>query len=339
MNILVAGGAGYIGGVTTHLMQEYGYNITVLDNLSTGHQKNIPAGVELVRENLSNYQALEELFDKNKFDLVINFAAKIQVNESMEKPKEYFDNNVFGAMNLIDLSARHKVRGFIFSSTAAVYGNPKQIPIQESDTKNPINPYGVSKYIVEQILDSYQNTHDLNWCALRYFNAAGAHNGVGPDYPFKTHLIPIAVDKLIKNEEMKVFGNDYDTPDGTCIRDYVHVYDIAKAHCQAAATMLYNISINQAINLGSGKGYSVLEVLSALEAVTGKTVTYEFAPRRQGDPAKLVASNKLAGHLLGWKPEKGLKDTIEDTWTWQKTKRQNSQIKIHPPFTKGRKNS
>lgn len=315
--VLIVGGAGYIGSVTTQLFYESGYETTVLDNLSTGHKKNLPDGINFVEGDTKNYYLLEKIFQDNDFDFIINFAAKIRADQSIDCPKEYIDNNIFGSTNLIDLASTHNAKGFIFSSTAAVYGNPVRIPIQENDTKEPINPYGLSKYIVEQILYSYEKTHSLNWCALRYFNAAGTYRGIGPDYPFKTHVIPVATQKLMNNDVLEVFGNDYNTSDGTCIRDYVHVYDIARAHLYAIESMLNGVILNQPINLGSGHGKSILELIERLEKVASKKLEYKFASRRNGDPARLVASNNTAYNLLGWKPEKEFDQIMLDAWKWQ----------------------
>lgn len=315
-HILIVGGAGYIGGITTSLLHEAGYDITVLDNLSTGHRHNLPETVTLVEGNMCNKDIINKLFQRHTFDTVINFAAKILPSESMEDPGGYFYNNVYGTANIIDMAARYHVAGFVFSSTAAVYGNPERIPIQENDSKHPINPYGVSKYMVEQLLQSYENTHELPWCALRYFNAAGAHYNIGPEYPFKTHILPVAIDKLRRRETMQIFGNDYDTPDGTCVRDYVHAYDIALAHLYAVEKLLNGATLNKPVNLGNSTGHSVLEIIHALENVTSQNLSYEYASRRAGDPDKLVASNDLAYKLLGWEPTKNLDQIIEDAWQW-----------------------
>jgi UDP-glucose 4-epimerase len=316
--VLVAGGAGYIGSITVSLLDEAGYSVTVFDNFSTGHKHNIPQNVNVVEGDLRDQSAVDQLFSDERFDLVINFAAKIQVGESIQEPRIYFENNVLGATNLIDAAANHGVQGFLFSSTAAVYGDPERSPISESDPRIPINPYGVGKYLVEQVLQSYENTHNLPWCALRYFNAAGAHNGIGPDYPFTTHLIPIAIDKLLEEKPLEIFGSDYKTRDGTCVRDYVHVYDIALAHVYAAESMLQSKILNKAINLGRGQGFSVFEVVKTLENITGKDVPYQIAPRREGDPGCLVASNELARQELDWKPIKSLENIVKDALEWRK---------------------
>lgn len=319
MRVLVAGGAGFIGSITGRLFSAAGHKVAVFDNLSTGHRHNLQK-TPLIIGDLRNPEQVEAVFQDHKFDLVLNFAAKIQVEESIGSPKDYIENNVFGTLNLIDAAVRAGVKNFIFSSTAAVYGQPKTLPISEDAPKAPINPYGLGKYLVEQVLYSYQKTHSLGWLALRYFNAAGAYNGIGPDYPFITHLIPQAIESALAKNELKVFGGDYPTPDGTCVRDFVHVKDIARAHLLAAEKMTQNQAFNQAINLGSGQGYSILEVIKTLEKSLGYPVNYQIKARRPGDPAELVASNTLAKTTLGWQPEADLAEIIQDALDWRLAK-------------------
>ncbi|MBW3537885.1 UDP-glucose 4-epimerase GalE [Candidatus Parcubacteria bacterium] len=320
MRVLIAGGAGYIGGVTAKLFQEAGHDVVVFDNLSTGHRHNLQ-DAELVVGDLTKPGDLQALFDGRRFDVVLNFAAKIQVEESMRRPRLYFENNSFGALRLIDAAVEAHVKNFIFSSTAAVYGQPETVPIPESAQLKPINPYGLSKLLVEQMLANYQLTSGLGWTSFRYFNAAGAYRGIGPEYPVMTHLVPKAIEAVIQSGELKVFGHDYDTPDGTALRDYVHVYDIAKAHVLAAEQMAGGQVFNRAINLGTGRGHSVLEVVKTLEKVAGRPIKYQVTDRRPGDPAALVASNRLAQRLLGWSAERGLEQIIADAYAWRRALR------------------
>lgn len=319
MKVLIAGGAGYIGGVTTRLFEEAGHEVIVLDNLSTGHAYNLKS-TKLLQIDLTDSQAVDALLDEHKFDAILDFAAKIQVEESTREPKLYFTNNAFGALNLVDAAVKKGMKNFIFSSTAAVYGEGTGGAVGEDDPKDPINPYGASKYIMEQILHSYGLSHDLNWVAFRYFNAAGGYQGIGPDYPEVTHLISRAIEAILGNGELTVFGSDYDTADGTGVRDYVHVYDIAQAHVIAAEKMVAGEKFNQPINLGSNHGSTVLEVIAALETVSGKKVPYIMGSRRAGDPGKLIASNDRAKKLLGWSTTKDLGQIAKDAWDWQTTK-------------------
>jgi UDP-glucose 4-epimerase len=320
MNILIIGGAGYIGGVTTHLAHKNGYAVTVADDLSTGHDYNVPDGVELITCDIRDREAAKKLFAGKKYDAVMHFAAKIQVAESMRQPFEYFATNTIGALNVIDLAVKSNVKSYIFSSTAAVYGAPEHVPLLESDHTTPVNPYGASKLLTEQLLASYHNTHQLNWVALRYFNVAGAFQGVGTDYPFISHIIPSLLDKMSKKQAIIINGKDYDTPDGTAIRDYAHVLDIAQAHLLALEKMAGGTQLNQPINLGSRQGFSVKQVADTFNKVTGANLPIEYGERRAGDPPKLIASNELAKKLLGWQPEHGLEAIIKDHYDWYITK-------------------
>ena len=316
MNILIIGGAGYIGGVTTHLAKNSGHNVTVADNLSTGNDYNVPAGVELVRMDVCDRNAAAALFSSKTYDVVMHFAAKIQVAESMEQPHDYFAVNTFGALNVIDAAAKAGVKGYILSSTAATYGAPTHIPLEEDDPTKPVNPYGASKLMAEQLLASYHITHDLQWAALRYFNVAGAYDGVGTDYPFVSHIIPSLLEQMKAKKPIQINGNDYGTPDGTAIRDYVHVLDIARAHLLAAEKMVSGTELNQPINLGSRSGFSVKQVADTFNEVTKADLPINFGPRRAGDPAKLIASNDRAKQLLDWQPEHNLRKIIADHYDW-----------------------
>lgn len=319
MKILIVGGAGYIGGVTTHLAHALRHKVTVIDNLSSGHASNLPKGVELLQGDINDKTFIRRMFADRTFDCVMHFAAKIQVAESTEKPYEYFQNNSVATLEMIQQAVTHGVTRYIFSSTAAVYGDPEHTPLTEDDPTMPVNPYGASKFLSEQLLRSYQLSSGLQWCALRYFNVAGAYDGVGPDYPFISHIIPKLLDAVAKKETFTIHGNDYNTPDGTCVRDYVHVTDIARAHLLAADKMISGNLLNQPINLGSNSGFSVKQVTDEFIRLTGQKLKVQYGPRRPGDPAQLVASSKRAKHLLGWKPERNLDDIIHDHYEWYRT--------------------
>jgi UDP-glucose 4-epimerase len=319
MNMLIVGGAGYIGGVTAHLAHKDGHQVTIVDNLSSGREYNVPKGATLITADVRDRAAVAQVFTKD-YDAIMYFAAKILVPESMQKPFEYFDVNTVGALNVIDHAAQKGIP-FIFSSTAAVYGAPERIPLEETDQTRPVNPYGASKLMTEQLLQSYHITHKLNWVAMRYFNVAGAFDGVGTDYPFVSHIVPMLLDKMDRHEPITINGKDYQTPDGTAIRDYVHVRDLAQAHLVAAKKMMDGLQINQPINVGSQNGYSVKEVADTFNEVTGAAMPIVYGERRAGDPPKLVASNKRAKDILGWQPERDLKTIIKDHYGWYATKR------------------
>ncbi len=315
MKVLVVGGAGYIGGVTTLLLEEAGHEAVVFDNLSTGHAHNLKKA-KLIKGDILDRKALTNAFKTQKFDAVLCFAAKIQVEESVREPWLYYTNNSVGALNVIDAAAKSGVNNFIFSSTAAVYGEPAANPIDESAETSPINPYGISKLLVEQMLYGYELAYKLNWVAFRYFNATGAYGGIGPEYPVVTHLISKAVTALQTGKTLDVFGTDYPTKDGTAVRDFVHVADIARAHVIAAEQMVAGKKMCQPINLGSGRGYSVLEVLAAIEKAAGKKIRRRDAMRRAGDPAELIAGNARAKKVLGWTPEYDLERIVSDALQW-----------------------
>ena len=316
MKILIIGGAGYIGGVTTHYALAQGHHVTVADNLATGRNYNVPKTATYIQADIRDRKDTQALFAGKKYDAVMHFAAKIQVAESMEKPYDYFETNTFGALNVVDAAVKNNVKNYIFSSTAAVYGAPVHVPLQEDDPCLPVNPYGTSKLLTEQILHSYQMSHHLKWTALRYFNVAGAYGGVGTDYPFVSHIIPMLLEKMKRGEPITINGDDYDTPDGTAIRDYLHVLDLAKAHLLAAEKMLAGTLLNLPINLGSQQGYSVKEVADTFNKVTGANLPIVYGARRAGDPPKLIASNQRAKKLLGWQPECDLKMIIQDHYKW-----------------------
>jgi UDP-glucose 4-epimerase len=297
MKVLVAGGAGWIGGVTSLRLQEAGHDVTVFDNLSTGFVANAK-DAHFIQGDLTHRDEVAKLFQQ-PYDLIIHFAAMLDVGESMQYPRRYFDNNTMGSLNLIDEAVKSGVKRIIFSSSATVYGEPESVPITEEAAIRPINPYGYSKVMVEQLLASYEVTHGLEWLALRYFNPVGAYQGIGQN-PQVSNIVPTALRAIKSGKPLQIFGNDYDTPDGTCLRDYVDVVEIADAHVRAAGIMMAGTTLNRPVNLGSAQGYSVLEMLAAIGKAAGRAVPAEFAGRRAGDAQAVVASSKLARELFGW---------------------------------------
>lgn len=313
LHFLIAGGAGYIGGITARLLAEAGHVVTIIDNLSTGVRHNAGAA-ELIEADITDVAAVNRLFQEHHYDIVLHFAAKLDVGESMQQPKLYFDNNVGGSITLIDAAARAQTP-LIFSSSATVYGEPRAVPITEDFPLQPINPYGYSKVIVEQVLASYQQTHHLSWLALRYFNPVGSYAGIGQN-PKVSNLVPAALRALHSNNPLQIFGNDYATPDGTCIRDYIDVRDVARAHVLAAEKMVNREIFNRAINLGSGHGYTVLQAIDALSRAVGAEIPRQFVARRAGDAPQSVASSELAKQLLGWEAEHSLDDMMASAYAW-----------------------
>jgi UDP-glucose 4-epimerase len=320
LRVLVVGGAGYIGShMVKHLLRA-GCEVVTFDNLSTGYRDAVLGG-EFVLGDLADQTALETLFSGHRFDGVMHFASFIQVGESVKEPAKYYENNVTNTLNLLNAMVKHDVRRFIFSSTAAVYGEPRYVPIDEAHPKQPINPYGKTKWMVEQILEDYDRAYGLKSIALRYFNAAGAdpEGELGERHEPETHLIPLVLQAASgRREHISVFGRDYDTPDGTCIRDYIHVTDLADAHWLALKKLLAGAE-SAAYNLGNGNGFSVQEVIDAARRVTGREIRIADRPRREGDPARLVADATRARQELGWKPQRnGLEDIIEDAWQFER---------------------
>lgn len=321
-NILVMGGAGYIGSHTVRHLLDNGYEVVVADNLVFGHREAIDSRAKFVYADLLDSSSLDNLFKNNKIDAVIHFAAFTYVGESVSNPEKYYYNNVIGTVNLLHAMLSYNVKNIVFSSTCAIYGEPKYTPIDEKHPQNPINPYGRTKLIIEQIFADYNNAYGLNYIALRYFNAAGcSYDGkIGESHTPESHLIPLVL-KAIAGERtnIKVFGTDYDTPDGTCIRDYIHVEDLALAHRLAVENLK---NYNGCINLGTGIGTSVKEIIVAAEEVAEKKCPVEFAPRRSGDPARLFADNSKAKEVLGWQPKyTNIKDIIQTAWNWEKNKK------------------
>ncbi len=316
MRILVTGGAGYIGSVVTEYLLDRGYRVIVVDDLSTGHRDAVDKRAEFVKQNLLDAEPLREIL-ANDIDAVCHFAAFSRVGESMTNPVKYYRNNVGGALALLDSMKRTGVRFFLFSSTAAVYGEPEEIPITEDSRLNPVNPYGNTKYAIERLLEDCSSAWGLKSLSLRYFNAAGASELHGEDHRPESHLIPLVLDAVEgKRDELVVFGDDYPTEDGTCIRDYIHVRDLATAHILGLEKLADGYS--GALNLGSGRGFSVLEIIEAVSRVTGEKVPYTVGKRRTGDPVSLVASSEKAASVLGWKrafPE--IEKIIEDAYSWR----------------------
>jgi len=316
MNIMVTGGAGYVGSVVTEGLLNEAHSAIVLDNLQQGHRQAVPPEAEFVLADICDIQALDDAFSRFKIDAVMHMAAETVVEFSITDPKRYFHSNVIGGINLLDTMLKHDVKKIIFSSSAAVYGEPDTTPIKEEDRKTPVNSYGESKLMFERILQWYGTAYGIQNISLRYFNAVGASERLGEDHRPETHLIPnILRTAAIKNGPVQVFGTDYPTGDGSCIRDYVHVKDIAKAHILALKRL--ESLTGSAFNLGSGQGYSVIELVKASSKVTNADIPMKFCERRAGDPAVLVASHGLAESKLGWKPEfSELESIIGSAWKW-----------------------
>lgn len=318
MELLIPGGAGYIGSHMVRYAQDHGHEVVVLDDFSTGHEWAVK-DCEVLRVNLLDQDKLAQALKGRYFDGVIHFAAKSLVGESFRKPDLYYRNNVVGTLNLVGEMLRSEMNNLVFSSTAAIFGNPVINKIDEDHPKTPINPYGQSKLMVENMLRDICSVYDFNTTCFRYFNAAGAHKsgGIGEEHDPETHLIPnILKSALSGGNELKVFGDDYDTHDGTCVRDYVHVTDLAQAHLLGLAHMKENKGFS-VFNLGNSNGFSVLDVIKGCERVLGNPIRYEMDLRRLGDPAVLVADSTKATHYLGWKPEfSDLDEIIKSAWHW-----------------------
>lgn len=320
--ILVMGGAGYIGSHTVKHLTEQGYSCVVADNLIYGHREAVPAGVPFEKADLNDPASLEKVFRKYEFEAVLHFAAFAAVGESVADPQKYYHNNVVGTLNLLAVMKKYGVQKIVFSSTCATYGEPQYTPIDEKHPQHPINPYGRTKLMIEQAFADYAHAYGLKYIALRYFNAAGAaaDGAIGEAHNPETHLIPIVLEAISgKRKCLKIFGTDYPTPDGTCLRDYIHVEDLAEAHRLALEKL---DAYSGYINLGTGVKTSVKEIVTAAEKVTGKKCPVEIAPRRAGDPAELYAANGKAETVLGWKPRYvDIKEIIETAWNWEKHRR------------------
>jgi UDP-glucose 4-epimerase len=317
MRILVTGGAGYIGSHTVRLLVERGHDVWSYDNLSYGHRHSVPAG-RLVVADLADTDRLDQAIVDKRIEAVVHFAAFTFVGESVREPAKYYRNNLIHTLNLLDCLRRHKVWRFVFSSTCATYGLPERVPMDEELPQRPINPYGQTKLAVERALADYAQAYGWGYSALRYFNASGASRdgSHGEDHSPETHLIPLAIQAALgQRPELEIFGTDYPTPDGTCIRDYIHVEDLAEAHLLA----LEHLQAGKALcyNLGIGRGYSVREVIATVEEVSGKKVPTKEAPRRAGDPPALVAAAGKIHRELGWEPRyKDLRSIVETAWLW-----------------------
>ncbi|MCH2128752.1 MAG: UDP-glucose 4-epimerase GalE [Pirellulaceae bacterium] len=315
MKILITGGAGYIGSITAEKCLLAGHEVIVFDNLSQGHQAAVPADATLIEGDLANGSAIDTALAENPVDAVMHFASRTLVGESMDQPFLYLGDNVTNGLNLLQAVIRQGVKRFILSSTANLFDEPERIPITESEKIVPGSPYGESKYILERMLAWLDRTCGLKYAALRYFNAAGATASRGEDHSPETHLVPLVLQVALgKRESITVFGNDYPTPDGSCVRDYVHIADLAQAHLLALEALDKG---SQIYNLGNGDGYSVLEVIETARQVTGHDIPTTIGPRRAGDPPTLVAGSDKICNELGWQPMfPGLREIVESAWHW-----------------------
>jgi UDP-glucose-4-epimerase GalE len=319
MRILVIGGAGYIGSHAVRFFLSRGHDVRVYDNLCYGHKRAVPTD-RLIVGDLADTHRLDQVLVEHRIEAVVHFAALTYVGESVSQPARYWHNNVVNTLSLLDAMRRHGIQRFVFSSTCAIYGIPNQVPITEDESTKPISPYGQTKLVVEKALADYQHAYQLGYAALRYFNAAGASadGTIGEDHDPETHLIPLLF-RAVQGQRgpVSVFGTDYPTPDGTCIRDYIHVDDLAEAHLLALEALTPGKRLEY--NLGTGTGYSVREVVKGVEEVTGKPVPLEMAPRRAGDPPALVAASQKVQRELGWKPRyTDLRSILETAWTWHR---------------------
>ncbi len=322
MSILVCGGAGYIGSHTVHELIKQNKDVIIVDNLQSGHIKAVNSKAKFYKGDIRDSEFLDKVFSENKIEAIIHFAANSLVGESMVKPLLYFNNNVYGMQILLESMVKHDIKHIVFSSTAAVYGEPKKIPILEDDETNPTNTYGETKLTMEKMMKWVNKAHGITFVSLRYFNAAGAieDGSIGEDHSPESHLIPLILQvPLKKREAITVFGEDYDTPDGTCVRDYIHVLDLADAHIKAVDYLLKGNESN-IFNLGNGIGFSVKEMIDSAKEVTNEEIKVIIGDRRAGDPARLIASNEKAKKILGWNPKyTDVKDVISTAWGWHKT--------------------
>jgi UDP-glucose 4-epimerase len=313
MKILVVGGAGYIGSICAELLLDQGHEVAVFDNLSEGHRRALDPRARFIEGDLQDRQAIDSALAVAGPQAVMHFAASALVSESMRHPSKYFRNNISSGLNLLDAMVAAHVERFVFSSTCAIFGLPERMPIDETSPTHPINPYGESKLAFEKILRWYDEIHGLKFVSLRYFNAAGATANFGEDHRLETHLIPNVLKVALgQKPHVEIFGTDYETPDGTCIRDYIHILDLAHAHILALGT-----ARSELYNLGSGGGASVREVIAACRKITGKKIDSLEKPRRPGDPPRLIASSEKIKRELGWQPQfQSLDAIIESAWKW-----------------------
>jgi UDP-glucose 4-epimerase len=319
MNVLVVGGAGYIGSAVAEQLVQAEYGVVVFDNLSRGHRQAVPVGAQLIVGDIGDMAALDAVFARCPVDAVMHFAALIEAEESMTVPERYFRNNTAGTLTLLEAMLRHKVGRLVFSSTAALFGNPERLPVAEDERRQPTNAYGASKLLVEQMLEWLNLAHGLRFACLRYFNAAGARSpDHGEDHRPESHLIPLALKVALgQRESLSIFGADYPTPDGACIRDYVHVDDLAQAHLLAMTALTDREKLYY--NLGNGEGFSVRQVVDAAREVTGHPIPCVAAPRRAGDPAILVATSARIRDELDWRPRiPALRDIVASAWEWHR---------------------
>jgi UDP-glucose-4-epimerase GalE len=330
MDVLVVGGAGYIGSHTARALQKHGHRVIIYDNLSTGHAF-LAKGFELIVAEISDIPKLSAVLER--VQAVMHFAAHASVGESVQNPRKYFHNNVETGLALLNTALDRGVRRLVFSSTCAVYGEPAKTPLTEDMPRQPVNPYGITKLCFEHALEAYDRAYGFRSARLRYFNAAGADESgeIGEVHDPETHLIPLALAAAARiGPALKIFGNDYPTPDGTCIRDYIHVNDLAEAHVLALEYLERN-QMSLTVNLGTGEGYSVKEVLAMADEVTGSRVLAEDAPRRPGDPPILLADPSRAQQLLGWKPTRGLREMVSTAWKWMQRARESNRLAASTP--------
>ena len=322
MAILVCGGAGYIGSHAVHALVEKGEQVVIVDNLQTGHRGALNPAAKFYEGDVRDAAVLDKIFTENKIEAVIHFAANSLVGESMEKPLLYFNNNVYGMQVLLEAMVRYGVDKIVFSSTAATYGEPKRVPIHEDDETCPTNTYGETKLTMEKMMKWVSRANGVRYVSLRYFNAAGAlpDGSIGEDHKTETHLIPLILQVPTgRRDYITVFGDDYPTPDGTCLRDYIHVVDLADAHV-LALEYLRKGGVSDIFNLGNGQGFSVKEMIAAAEKATGRSIKVEIGARRAGDPAQLIASSEKARTVLGWKPQfTDVEQVIGTAWKWHES--------------------
>lgn len=318
MKVLVTGGAGYIGSHFVKLLTNNGHEAIVVDNLSRGHREAVPKSIPFEEVDVLDFPAISNVLRKYLPEAVVHFAAFAYVGESVENPSMYYTNNVVGSLKLIKACVEFGINKFVFSSTCSLYGNPEKIPISESEPVKPINPYANTKLMIETILKDFDTAYGLKSVSLRYFNAAGAdpEGNLGESHEPEPHLIPLVLyTAQKKREKISVYGNDYNTPDGTCIRDYIHIMDLANAHLKALQ-YLVNGNKTEIINLGTGNGNSVLEIIEKAKLITGREIPFEIVGRRPGDPAVLVADNKKANRVLGWTSQYSIEDILKTAWIW-----------------------
>ena len=314
--ILVTGGAGYIGSIVARRLSEKGYEVVIYDNLSRGNKGSLPKDIPFIQGDIDNEKVLLQVFKKYDVQAIMHFAAYAYVGESVDNPSLYFENNLRKSLSFLEIVRKGSIKKFIFSSSCAAYGIPEKVPITENEKRSPINPYGLSKILLERALQVYDYSYGIKHVIFRYFNAAGAAYGIGEGHDPETHLIPLVLQACQEKKTVQVFGNDYPTPDGTCIRDYVHVLDLADAHIAALSYLEKNDS--NCFNLATGKGMSNLEIIRLCEQVSGKKLKINFTPRRAGDPPVLFAKAEKARKELNWTPKYSMKEIIESAWEWHK---------------------